>query len=219
MSLRYFVYSTVHILSLFLRSTVPFGLLRKFLHSLTSPHYAYRISLSVLSKTRLQKPFSLYAGALLLWHTFNLNRHIVGCGCHEILIQCSFSVLFLTHLCHSWSTSSSFSLAAVVSQMQEVLDKMVISFENWSESSFFQWFSRQFSSFAQTLCCVVYSSPHLCLSFSASLRPLVGLRPPARVQSFTLPAVSLSICQSKTQLEKAFSLHAGALSLGHSLPQ
>ena len=114
------------------------------------------------------------------------------------------------------------SLSAAVSQIEEVLPKLVISLENWSELLSFQWkmtwFSRQFSAFAQALCFLVYSSLHLCLLFSVPLRPLVGLRPRARVHSFTMFAVSLSVL-SKTQIQKAFSLHPGALSLWYSLPQ
>ena len=49
-------------------------------------------------------------------------------------------------------------------------------------------------------------SNHYCISVS-------------QVHSSTMPAVYRSICQSKTQLQKALSLHAGALSLGHSPPQ
>ena len=60
------------------------------------------------------------------------------------------------------------SLSAAVSQIEEFLQKVVISFENRSKSSVFQWklslFSRQFSAFAHALCCLVYSSPHFCLS-------------------------------------------------------
>ena len=59
------------ILPLFHRSTASFGRLSASpdsLHSLTSPHYANRISLPQ-SKTQLQKAFSLNAGALSLWHS------------------------------------------------------------------------------------------------------------------------------------------------------
>ena len=129
---------------------------------------------------------------LVLSHsdTHHLNRHMGGCGCHEILIQPSFNVLFFTRFCHFRSTSSSFSLSVAVSQIEELLDKIPIFSENWSESSFYQWFSRQFSAFAQTLSLS-------CLFISSSV----------------------SICQSKIQLQKAFSPNAGALSLWHSLPQ
>ena len=60
------------------------------------------------------------------------------------------------------------SLSAAVSQIEEFLQKVVISFENRSKSSVFQWklslFSRQFAAFAHALCCLAYSSPHFCLS-------------------------------------------------------
>ena len=60
------------------------------------------------------------------------------------------------------------SLSAAVSLIEEFLQKVAISFENRSELSFFQWkmtwFGRQFSAFAHALCCLVYSSLHLCLS-------------------------------------------------------
>ena len=75
------------------------------------------------------------------------------------LLQCPVLDSFLF-------TSSSFSLSAAASHIEEILDKMVISSEDWSESSFFQWFDRQFWPFAQTLCCLVCSSLHLCLSAS-----------------------------------------------------
>ena len=37
----------------------------------------------------IPKAFSLNAGALLFWHTHNLNGYIGWCGCHEILISLS----------------------------------------------------------------------------------------------------------------------------------
>ena len=120
------------------------------------------------------------------------------CGCHEILIQRFFNVLFLTRHCSigiwdsagvtkgvtspaahggiwhgagatkSWfnvfsmscfwlvsviflSISSPLSLSAAVLQTEEFIHKMPISLGDRSESSFFQWFSRQFWAFAQTL--------------------------------------------------------------------
>ena len=91
---------------------------------------------------------------------------MVWCGCHEILIQRSFNVLFLTRFCHFRWTSSSFSFAATISHMEEFFHKMPISLENWNESAFFQWLSRQFSPSAQALFCLVYSSLHLCLFVS-----------------------------------------------------
>ena len=66
----------------------------KFLRAVTPPHYAYRISLSVLSKTRLQKEFSLFMWVLSHSDTHHLNRHMVGCGCNEILTQRSITALF-----------------------------------------------------------------------------------------------------------------------------
>ena len=60
-------------------------------------------------------------------------------------------------------------------------------------------------------------------SFLVPLRPLVGLRPPSKIPSFShsasLSLLHFCLALYKTQLQKAFSLHAGALSLWHSLPQ
>ena len=39
---------------------------------------------------------SLFMRVLSHSDTHHLNRHMVGCGCHEILISCSTTVLFLT---------------------------------------------------------------------------------------------------------------------------
>ena len=95
---------------------------------------------------------SLFMQVLSHSYTHHLNRHMVGCGCHEILIQPSFNVLFSIRFCHFRSTASSFSRSAAVSQIEEFLHKIAISPENWSESSFFQWkmtwFSHQISTFA-----------------------------------------------------------------------
>ena len=88
------------------------------------------------------------------------------CGCHEFLIPRSFNVYFLTRFGHFRSASSSFSLSVAVSQIEEALHKTAISVENWSEQSFFQWFGRQFSVFAQAPCCRFYSSLHVCLTIS-----------------------------------------------------
>ena len=95
-------------------------------------------------------------------------------------------------------------------------DSLLEELSSWIEKSFFPcemtWFAPQCWSFAQTLGSFVYSSAHLCLSST------VPLRPHWEVYSFSHFA-SLYLLQSKTQLQKAFSLHAGALSLWHSPPQ
>ena len=39
---------------------------------------------------------SLFMGVLSHSDTHHLNRHMAGCGCHEILIPCSITVLFST---------------------------------------------------------------------------------------------------------------------------
>ena len=55
------------------------------------------------------------------------------------------------------------------------------------------------------------------------LCPLVGLRPPSKIPSFSHSAspslLHLYLTRSKTQHQKGFALHAGALSLWHSPPQ
>ena len=59
--------------------TTPFGrpsASLNFLHSLTPPHKTCRISLLMRVLSHLD--------------THYLNRHTAGCGCHEILIQCTF---------------------------------------------------------------------------------------------------------------------------------
>ena len=60
------------------------------------------------------------------------------------------------------------------------------------------------------------------ISLLVPLRPAVGLWPPANscILSFRL-TITLNLCLLlfRTQLQKAFSLYAGALSLWHSLPQ
>ena len=96
------------------------------------------------------------------------NGHIAWC--REILTQRSSYAMFVNRFCDFRSTSSSFSFSADISPIEKLLHKMMISLENWSGQSFFQWkitwYSRQFSAFAQTLCCRGYSSLHLCLSVS-----------------------------------------------------
>ena len=69
----------------------------------------------------------------------------------------------------------------------------------------------------------------VCLFISplVPLHPVVGLRPPSNSfkefpwfsHSASLCLLRLCLILSKTQLQKAFSLYAGALSLWHSLPQ
>ena len=58
------------------------------------------------------------------------NRHMAWCSCHEILIQRSFDVLPMTRFCHFRPTSSSFSLLATISQIEEVFAKLVISLQS-----------------------------------------------------------------------------------------
>ena len=65
-----------------------------------------------------------------------------------------------------------------------------------------------------TLSWFVCSSIHVCLSCPVAQFHLVPLRPPS---NFFIHTLSLPVL-SKTQLQMAFSLHAGALSLCHSRP-
>ena len=51
------------------------------------------------------------------------NKHIVWCGCYQILIQRSSDVLFLTRFCQL----PRHSLSVAVSQLEEFLHKMTIS--------------------------------------------------------------------------------------------
>ena len=70
------------------------------------------VSLSIVSKTHLQKAFSLHAGALSHSDTFYLNTHMAYCGCHEVLIQpwttvrflSNFSIIRSNHDSGSWAT-------------------------------------------------------------------------------------------------------------------
>ena len=87
---------------------------------------------------------------------------------------------------------------------------------SWTEQSFvpcqLTWVSAQLSAFVHTRNWFVYSSHPW---FHCALWLAFGL---PRTPSFS-PSASLCLLLSKTQLQKAFSLHAGALSLGHSPPQ
>ena len=78
------IHSDSWVVCLFISPLVPLGLLQKFLHSVIPPHYAFFISLLILMLSRID--------------THYLNRHIVGCGCLEILIEHCITVLFLSNL-------------------------------------------------------------------------------------------------------------------------
>ena len=91
-----FIYAS---LSLLHSSTPPFrrpSASTDFLHSLTPPHYAYRISLRSAQGTTPRRR-SLFMLVLTHSDTHHLNRHMVGCGCHEILIQRFITVLLLSN--------------------------------------------------------------------------------------------------------------------------
>ena len=102
-TLRYFAWSSVHpclsstVLLRLLVGLRPPSKIASSSHSVShsvSFILSFRLtmpaaSLSVLPKTQLQKAFCLYAGALSLWPTHNLNRYMGCCGCHEILIPVS----------------------------------------------------------------------------------------------------------------------------------
>ena len=169
---------------------------------------------------------------LVLSHsdTHNLNEYIGWCGCHE------FSIPFLLSNLLSWVTMNSVCSSPISAQplsvvvdcwfkIEEFHNQMTISSaRNKRDKSFFlrklTGFVPQLWIFNHILSCFVYSSLHLCLSssvaqfrssiwFYCALWSAFGL---PRMSSFTLSIPVLS----KTQLQKAFSLHAGALSLWHS---
>ena len=61
-----------------------------------SLEFLHSLSLPVLSKTQLEKAFSRLMRVLSHSDTHYLNRHMVGCGCHEILTQRCITVPFLS---------------------------------------------------------------------------------------------------------------------------
>ena len=136
--------------------------------------------------------------------SLSLNRHMAWCECHEIWIQRSFNILFLTHLCQ----------LPLYSISQPVFRKSKYSF---TKCQSFWKVEVNNPSFNEKWLDLAVSSQHLLRLFAIlSIQLFFSV---SRIHSFTMPAVNLSICQSKTRLQKAFSLHAGALSLWHSLPQ
>ena len=172
-------------------SKVPFG------STSASLEFFHSLSLRVLSKTQLQKACSRLMRVLSHSNTHYLNRHMVGCGCHEILIPRSFYVRFLTRFCHFRSPSSSLSLLAAVLQIEEFLTK-------WRSVSKIEVNHPSFNNLA-------VSSHHLRRLFAVlSIHLFISV---SGFHSFTMHAVSLSICPPQTQIQKAFSLHVGALSL------
>jgi hypothetical protein len=135
--------------------------------------------------------------------------YIGWCGCHEILIQCSLIVLFLTRLCHFRLTSSSFFLPAAILQIEEAVHKMVISFKNCRVNP------------QMHTCMIIYASLCLLHSFttpfdrpSASLESFHSPRPPhyysaslhAAVQK-TTPEGVLSQCWCHERSEQSRSSH------------
>jgi hypothetical protein len=109
------------------------------------------VSLYVLSKTQLQKAFSLNAGASHS-DTHHLNWYMVLCGCHESLTSCSTTVLFLANfslypiqLCFRWLSylNHSFQLISIHCSVhqydpprkhQSCYQKPFISTSNWTQA-------------------------------------------------------------------------------------
>ena len=150
--------------------------------------------------------------------SLSCNRHIRWCGCHEISIQRSFNVLFLTHICQLPLHSLSRSLFR---NLKNSSTKWQSPRQNPRDKSFFlrklTGFVPQFWIFHHTLSCFVCSSLHLCLScsvaqFQSSIWFQFSL---PRINSFTLFTRSVQ----DTTPEGVLSLNAGALSLWHSPPQ
>ena len=178
---------------------------------------------------------------LVLSHsdTHHLNRYMVLCGCHEILTSlfynCSVFVEFLwcvvnclsilpVPLLARWFWSllilrssklkNSFLKRRSAWRTEESNRTIILPLLNdLIERALSSQHLRRFSGIL---------SVHLCLSSTVPLRPLVGLRHPSNsfVLSLhlTIPSVSLSVLP-RTQLQRVFSLYAGALPLSHSLPQ
>ena len=121
------------------------------------------------------------------------SRHMAWCGCHEIFIQPSFNVLFLTH----------FFQLSLHSPLRPLFRKL----KNSSTKCQSLWKTQvNHPSFNN----LTVSSVHLLRLFAVmSIHLFIAI---SRVHSFTMHAVSLSVL-SKTQLQKAFSPNAGALSL------
>ena len=57
---------------------------------------SFTLSLSPFCPRHNSRRRSLFMRVLSHSDTHHLNRHMVGCGCHEILIPCSTTVLFST---------------------------------------------------------------------------------------------------------------------------
>ena len=143
------------------------------------------------------------------------DKHIVWCGCYEILIQRSTDVLLLTRFCQLPCHSLSRSLFC---NLKNSSTKWQYPRQNSRDKSFFlrklTGFVPQFWIFDHTLCCVVCSSLHLCLScsvaqFQSSIWFHFSL---PRIVSFTLFTRSVQ----DTTPEGVLSLNAGALSLWHT---
>ena len=124
------------------------------------------------------------------------------------------SLRFAPIFVHPWTV-----LVDCCLKIEEFPNKMAISSaQNSRDKPFFltklAGFVPQCWIFDHTRSCFVVSSLHLCLSCTVPKFHLVSLRPPS---NFFIHSLSLSLpVLSKTQLPKAFSLYAGALSLWHS---
>ena len=117
---------------------------------------------------------------------------------------------------------------------EEFLHKMAISSKNYrvkeqNHSFLTDWTYWMFSSdyLLWLLDNIAWPSVHPCLFSTVSLRPLVGLRPPSKIPSFshsaslrlTMPAASASVLY-KIQLQESVLSSCGcSLSLWHSPPQ
>ena len=89
--------------------------------------------------------------------THHRNRYMAWCGSHEILIQLSFNVLFLTNFCQLPLRSLAQSMFRKLKSLSTRWPSLwKFKQNNHSFNKKTTWLSSQFSAFAQTLCCLAY---------------------------------------------------------------
>ena len=187
-------------LLIFLGSTEPFGqpsASLDFLHSVTPPHFVCGIYvyLSVQDMTQ-QKAFSPYAGALSLWHS------PPQWGYRMVRVPRNLDSSFF--LCPVFDSFLSFSVNCLFILSRPLCRKLRNASRKWWSLLQIEVNHPSFNNFA-------VSSQHLIRLFAVlSIHLFISV---SGFHSFTMHAVSLSVCPSQTQIQKAFSLHVDALSL------
>ena len=162
----------------FQSSTAPFGSAFGLLRLSSFSHSASLclLNLHPVCPRHNSRGRSLFMRVLSHSDTHHLNRHMAGCGCHEILIQRCISVLFLSSiflypigLWFWWLSYSNHSFRHPIEPRLTIRDKSPIAIRT-ERANLLQLTVKQIHSVAKSEVLTVWARLHKCLPSNSKYR-------------------------------------------------